>query len=397
MTSREIYDATDHISDAAIAESATQIVPAGSVLIVVRSGILVRRLPIALARVPVAMNQDMKAFLPGDLLLPEFLVYAFVAREQEILRHYVKRGATVHSIDLEKLQKMQLPIPPRSEQRRIVEILDKADSLRNVHREADAKAARILPALFIKMFGDPATNPKGWPELPLREVIGAVEAGWSAVSEARTREENEYGVLKVSAVTSGRFLPEEHKAVRAAAVDQPLIVPRRGDLLFSRANTRELVAACCVVAEDHPKLFLPDKIWRVSPKPGHATSMFLRELFWQNGVRNRFRASASGSSGSMLNISQESMLRTLAPIPPFELQEQFSALAWKLTDLADSRRAAGEKIKALWGTLNHRAFSGVLTTGWRADHIKELLPEMEVQARLLNLPHSSFERLAAEV
>ena len=56
-----------------------------------------------------------------------------------------------------------MPFPAKSEQSRIVELLDEADRLRHLRREADTKAARILPALFLKMFGDPATNPKGLP------------------------------------------------------------------------------------------------------------------------------------------------------------------------------------------------------------------------------------------
>ena len=64
-----------------------------------------------------------------------------------------------------------MQVPSVSEQRRIVEILDQADTLRKKRAEADAKASRILPALFYKMFGDPATNPKGWAVGTLDDVI----------------------------------------------------------------------------------------------------------------------------------------------------------------------------------------------------------------------------------
>src|SRR5690606_18430000 len=153
---------------------------------------------------------------------------------------------------------------------------------------------------------------------PVSQVIASVDAGWSANSEGRPSTENEYGVLKVSAVTSGRFRPEENKAVTEIPDGRTLVTPKRGDLLFSRANTRELVAATCVVEGDYPHLFLSDKLWRLTPCEGEASSLFLKQLFWNDGVRDRFRASSSGSSGSMLNISKEAMLKTLIPVPPFD-------------------------------------------------------------------------------
>jgi type I restriction enzyme S subunit len=113
MVSRDIWETQDHISENAIAESATQLVPTGSVLIVARSGILARFVPIAIARVPVTLKQDMKAFLPTTGILDnQFLAYFLESRSTELLASFVKRGATVHSLDMNKLQHLQVPIPP---------------------------------------------------------------------------------------------------------------------------------------------------------------------------------------------------------------------------------------------------------------------------------------------
>lgn len=236
------------------------------------------------------------------------------------------------------------------------------------------------------MFGDPAANPMGWDEHPLRSVIASVEAGWSSVSEARQRRNDEFGVLKVSAVTGGRFLPEEHKAVPEMPESRALVTPRRGDLLFSRANTRALVAASCIVEKDEPKLFLSDKLWRITPKDTVASTLYLKELFWKDGVRDQFRASSSGSSGSMLNISQDAVLRTVVPVPPYLLQQKFERSAWETMALKQTTREAGDQLDAIWQILLTRAFSGQLTAQWRKAHMKELLVEMEQQAHLLNLP-----------
>ncbi|HFP2116799.1 TPA: restriction endonuclease subunit S, partial [Escherichia coli] len=88
---------------------------------------------------------------------------------------------------------------------------------------------------------------------------------WSATGENIPCKSDEFGVLKISSVTSGIFKPEENKMVDSETIlaSKKLIFPKKGDLLFSRANTRELVAAICMVHQDYDNLFLPDKLWSI--------------------------------------------------------------------------------------------------------------------------------------
>jgi len=381
MGARDIWDTQDHITEDAVTTSATQVVPEGTVLMVARSGILARALPISIARVPVALNQDMKALLPHPGLHYAFLAYFLDARSADVLGRCVKRGATVHSLDTSKVEQLQLPLPPPSEQRRIVEILDQADALRMLRAAADAKAERILPTLFYKMFGDPVTNPMGWKVRTLGWAVERVEAGWSPNGENRGRSGDELGVLKVSAVTSGVFLPAEHKAVHLVDVTFDVVSPRKGNLLVSRANTRELIAASCLVQDDEPRLFLSDKLWRIKPNEQRTTTAFLKSLLWTQPIRDLVRKRATGTSGSMLNISQEAFLGTPAFFPPIELQRTFSSLVWQVYAARTKANQAMEKLHTLWTNLLHRAFSGDLTAKWREAHMQELLAEMEQQAR----------------
>jgi type I restriction enzyme S subunit len=88
----------------------------------------------------------------------------------------------------------------------------------------------------------------------------------------------------------------------------------------------------------------------------------------------------------MLNISQNSVLRTEVPMPPFSLQEQFDRRAWSVMELAKKAQQTSLCLEHTWSELVKRAFSGQLTAKWRQAHVKELLSEMELQARQLNLP-----------
>jgi type I restriction enzyme S subunit len=331
---------------------------------------------------PSTYDNNVMGAIPRAGVNPKFLYYWFLQLKLTDLAN----PGHVPSIRKSVMEDILFPVVTSKEQERIVEILDEADYLQRLRREADAKAVRILPTLFLKMFGDPATNLMEWPEKPLSQLIAAVEAGWSAKSEARLRRDNEFGVLKVSAVTSGRFRPEEHKVVHEIDESRSIITPARGDLLFSRANTRELVAASCVVEDDYPQLFLSDKLWRLTPKQDTVSNLFLKELFWRDGIRDKFRASSSGSSGSMLNISQDAMLRTTIPVPPYPYQLKFEKLAWDVMGALGNLRRAEDKVKITWNILLQRAFSGQLTAKWREAHMQELLTEMKQQARTLNLP-----------
>ena len=136
---------------------------------------------------------------PDPLIIdPRYLAYYlrspdFVAQAS----HHVA-GAKMPRVVMDWFWEHEVPLPSPSEQKRIIELLDEADRLHRLCREADAIATRVLPALFQKMFGDPTTNPMGWEEKPLRTVIAKVEAGWSALGESRQREEKEFGIDFVS-------------------------------------------------------------------------------------------------------------------------------------------------------------------------------------------------------
>ncbi|MCB1552881.1 MAG: restriction endonuclease subunit S [Xanthomonadales bacterium] len=258
------------------------------------------------------------------------------------------------------LRRATVPLVSPREQSRIADILDKADAIRRKRKQAIALTEELLRSAFLDMFGDPVANPRGWQVREFGDVIEDLDAGWSANGEARQREDDEYGVLKVSAVTSGIFRPEEHKAVAAAEIDRKLITPRAGDLLFSRANTRELVAATCLVEQDSPRLFLPDKLWRIMPNESEATAPYLRFLLSHDRLRYELTRTATGTSGSMLNISMGKLRALRVPIPPVDMQAKFSALVWDSLRAKARTEQAQRESELLFESLVARAFSGAL-------------------------------------
>jgi len=287
------------------------------------------------------------------LLDSRFLWHFIGARRSELEARGT--GSTFKQVSRADIAEWLIPTPPVAEQKRIATVLDKADCLRHKRHEAIRLADAFIRAVFIDMFGVPGESSK-WPESFVANMLSSIESGWSAPSSDRDINDQDLAVLKVSAVSTGWFLPEEAKPVDREIVDRPLVFPRRGDLLFSRANTRELVAACCLVDEDVDNRFLPDKLWRVTADPKQATNEYLCYLFRHPAFRHQLTKQATGTSGSMLNISQAKLLSTPAPLPPLALQQKFTKIVNRSQAARRNSKNSLRDLQSLKESLTARLF-----------------------------------------
>lgn len=185
---------------------------------------------------------------------------------------------------------------------------------------------------------------KDWEVVPLSSIIAELESGVSVNSEDRPGSPGEPGVLKVSAVSDGQFIPAENKAIVPADQKKVTIYPHKGDLLISRANTYDLIAACGLVDRDYPGLFLPDKLWRVVlHDPLRDDMLWLMHTLNSPEIRNQLKARASGTSGSMKNISKEAFLGIYVNRPS---RKQQTAIARVLCCWDVAGRTLGDLISA---------------------------------------------------
>ncbi|QEY59909.1 hypothetical protein FXF61_12435 [Pseudomonas sp. C27(2019)] len=124
MKSEFIEKTEDYITEHAITASSTNNVPASSILIVARSGILKHTLPVAIAAVDVTINQDMKALIVNDKVLALYLFHYLQANNHKVLRATLKAGNTVESLDFSEFSQYQIPLPPVSEQQKIIDVME---------------------------------------------------------------------------------------------------------------------------------------------------------------------------------------------------------------------------------------------------------------------------------
>ena len=272
-----------------------------------------------------------------------------------------KKTTGVDSIAFADVKRIPVPVPPLAEQERIVKLLDEADELRKLRAQADKRAAKLLPALFEEMFGDPMSNPQKWPVRPVSSFVEELHGGRSVNPAGADEATGRYRVLKISAVTWGEFKPEESKPVTAGYEPPESHFVRAGDLLFSRANTTELVAATSYVFDTPPNLLLPDKLWRfVWKQPLQIEPRYVWWLFQAASIRRELGQRATGTGGSMKNISKPKVMTLEVPLPTLSLQKEFAQRVIEIRTMEAAQAASRERLEALFQALLHRAFTGEL-------------------------------------
>jgi type I restriction enzyme S subunit len=253
-----ILDTEDKITTHAVRESATKLIAAGAVLIVVRSGILVHSIPVALAGCNVALNQDMKAMIPCLDLDPAYLMHLISGLQRELLVEWKKDGATVESLDLESVQYSPTPLPPIYEQRVIATFLDRetaridalvAKKQRLIELLHEQRTALITRAVTKGLDGSVPMKESGV------EWLGEIPADWEVKKIKRLclvrrgasprpiedqvyfDDEGEYAWVRIADVTaSERYLEETTQ--RLSELGRSKSVPLDpGELFVSIAGT----------------------------------------------------------------------------------------------------------------------------------------------------------------
>lgn len=206
--------------------------------------------------------------------------------------------------------------------------------------------------------------PKGWSVKRIKLVTCSIEQGWSPQCEgAPVTSPEEWGVLKVGCVNGGRFNPAENKTLPSDLAPIPELGVRAGDVLVSRANTRELVGSAACVAADHLNLLLCDKLYRLRLDRDACRSEWLALYLGSAAARSQIELAASGASQSMVNIGQSTILDMPMPLPhPDEQVGILAFLACETTKI-DSLVAEQERLVALLKEKRQAVISQAVTKG----------------------------------
>lgn len=291
-----------------------------------------------------------------EVIEPEYVYYGIQEKLHEI--EGATSFVTVKHLSAKQVQNIELPLLPLYEQRRIVDILSRAEGIVRLRREAEKKAAELIPGIFLEMFGDPATNQRGWPRDQLGGLLSNIDSGISPRCHDRKKTNGEWGVLRLSALTGGEYNEAEHKTLPEEIEATPSIEVKAGDVLVSRKNTYELVGTCSYVWETVGHMLLPDLIFRLKIRDAQKLHpIYLWVLLGLPAKRSQIKQLASGSAGSMPNISKQRLMTLPVELPPIGHQVCFSEAVAQIRGIRIQQAAATAKAQATFDALLAQAFS----------------------------------------
>lgn len=195
--------------------------------------------------------------------------------------------------------------------------------------------------------------PEGWKPGRLGDSLTRIDAGWSPACPEHAPTVGQWGVLKVSAVSSGTFRPQESKVLPGNLMPRPELRVANGDILVVRANgVAELVGAAAEARDPIGLLMLPDKTLRLVPDERRLAKGFLLRLLQLSETRKQVQATISGSSGQK-NLSQEQIRGLKVSLPPPEEQEKIAAILDTLDEAIRQTEAIVAKLKQMKQGLLH--------------------------------------------
>ena len=250
--------------------------------------------------------------------------------------------------------KIKIPLPPLSEQKRIAEILDRAEALRAKRRAALALLDELTQSIFLDMFGDPVTNPKGWEMGTIKDLLESASYGTSEKSESV----GEFPVLRMNNISrTGEmdFTDLKYMDLKSSEHDRYLV--RSGDVLFNRTNSAELVGKTGLFREAR-KMAYAGYLIRLRTNDANEPeylSVFLNSAYAKKMLRGMCK-----SIIGMANINATEIQCMRVAMPPNNLQRSFAARVSDVEKLKTVLRNSLAELDQLFASLQHRAFRGEL-------------------------------------
>ncbi|MFO1294727.1 MAG: restriction endonuclease subunit S [Rubrivivax sp.] len=291
----------------------------------------------------------------GDLVLPEWLYY-FVRREP--FRQDAKRNFTgtagQQRVPASFLQDALVPVPPLDEQRRIVDLLARAEGIVRLRREARRKAAELIPAIFLDMFGDPVTDPDAWPRAPLSavaEVISGVAKGRRLAAD----EAVELPYMRVANVKDGYLDLADVKTIEIKRSEVEKLLIRPGDLLMTEGGDPDKLGRAALWAGEIEACVHQNHVFKVRSDCARLSPVYLRALAGSAYGKAYFLSVAKKTTG-IASINKTQLSAFPVPLPPMPLQHAFEQRVQSAESILIQQAQALAKATAAFDALLARAF-----------------------------------------
>lgn len=297
---------------------------------------------------PALLNQRVCRLLPTPEVEKNYLFYFMPSALKRIEEK--TPFVTVKHLSARELNKVSVPLPPLKEQRRIAALLDKVSDLIAKRRAQLGKLDLLVTARFVEMFGDQRTNPKGWKTGRIRDVVNEVKYGTSRPAV----EGGTYKYLRMGNITfDGHLDLNDLKYIDIPEPEIEKCIVRKGDVLFNRTNSKELVGKTCVFDLDEP-MVIAGYIIRVRVNerviPEYLSSV-LNSQFGKQTLSDMCKAIVGQA-----NINAQELQNIAILIPPIELQREFALFVDRVNRLVSNVTDGIEKLETLKKALMQKFF-----------------------------------------
>ena len=309
--------------------------------------------PTNLARENCCIGRGLAAIRANPALADQGYLRLFFKYQEPFLSQQ-GQGSTFTAIKRNEVSRLEVPLPSLSEQCRIVEILDQAERIRRLRADADAKAERILPALFIKMFGDPRTNPMGWPVVQLGDVAQEFISGGTPSTRVEHYWTGDIPWITGADVTDN-LVVAGRKWITQEAIENSAahVVPEGAILLVTRTGVGKVAKAGADIA-------ISQDLTGIVLKEG------MNADFVVAAIQQKTRNLLDIQQGAIIKgVLRKDVEKLVIPLPPLSIQEKFATSVSGIMKLESNRSESHRHLETLFQTTLHRAFTGDLTSSWR--------------------------------
>ncbi|GAA5504309.1 type-1 restriction enzyme EcoKI specificity protein [Deinococcus xinjiangensis] len=285
--------------------------------------------------------------------LPEWIFY-FVRKKstRELAEQFMTGSAGQRRVPASFLSEVSIPKPDLKVQKVLIERLERADRLRRLRQYALTISDQYLQNVFLEMFGDPETNPKGWEISTLDDMDADFRYGTSKKSDYPPVG---VPVLRIPNVLNRHIDLSDLKYSQLDAGEERRLTLQRGDILFVRTNGNPDYVGRCTVFDSDEKFVYASYLIRARIASEEINPWFL-EAFLQHQEGRKKMLPFIRTTAGQSNISVEGLGQIPVPRPPLELQQQYALVVQKHERLRRMQVEALRQAEQLYETLLEEAF-----------------------------------------
>jgi type I restriction enzyme, S subunit len=350
LKSFELSDSELHVSSEG-ATNGSNLVPPGTVLFVVRGMSLANEFRVSRTLVEATFNQDVKALVPAPDLDSRYLTRCLRWLEPKVLSSTEESSHGTKRLPSHVFESLPVPMPPLAEQRRIADMLDKADAIRRKRKEAVALTEELLRATFFGMFGDPVTNPKNWPRSTFGDQVELLEYGPRFYNEKYA--DDGVRIVRITDLdTTGTLDFSAMPRLVVSDEDRARYILRPGDVIFARSGAT--VGKTALSMHGEPEAIPGAYFIRLRFNP-NILPFFAREVLASERIQQIITSRSRQSAQQ--NFSGPGIRELPLPLPPLKLQQRFESIAARRRTLLARYKQCHIESEALFSSAMQNAFA----------------------------------------